>query len=152
MIKFFSILLTVVFSQFLVKAQTDEEAVKLVITKMFYAMKSADGVQLKSCFADSMILQTIVPDKSAGVKVKTESASEFAEFISKTKAGDADEQITFETIKIDGPLAVIWTPYKFFYKGKFNHCGVNSFHLVKDNKGWKIQYLIDTRRTTSCGQ
>jgi hypothetical protein len=62
----------------------------------------------------------------------------------------ADERITFETIKIDGPLAVAWTPYKFYYEGKFSHCGVNSFQLVRLNGAWKIQYLIDTRRRTGC--
>jgi len=62
----------------------------------------------------------------------------------------ADERIVFETIRIDGPLASVWTPYNFYYEGKFSHCGVNSFQLVKINGEWKIQYLIDTRRKQGC--
>jgi len=53
-------------------------------------------------------------------------------------------------VKIDGPLAIVWTPYKFYFNGKFSHCGVNSFQLVRFNGVWKIQYLIDTRRRAGC--
>jgi len=68
--------------------------------------------------------------------------------LSKWRA--ADERISFETIKIDGPLAIAWTPYKFYYEGKFSHCGVNSFQLVRVDNQWRIQYLIDTRRRQGC--
>ena len=34
---------------------------------------------------------------------------------------------------------------------KFSHCGVNSFQLVKGDRGWQIVYLIDTRRKDDCG-
>ncbi|HEY4150385.1 MAG TPA: hypothetical protein VGM41_15710, partial [Chitinophagaceae bacterium] len=57
-----------------------------------------------------------------------------------------DERIQFETIRIDGALAIVWAPYQFFYNGKLNHCGADSFQLVRSNGKWKIQYLIDTRR------
>ncbi len=148
-LRFFSIMLTGIFMQNFVHAQA-EDSVKMVINGLFSSMKSGNGNELKTWFADSAILQTIVPDKQNGIKVKTEEIAGFADFISKTKAGDADERITYDMIKIDGPLAVAWTPYKFYYKGNFSHCGVNSFHLVRTNAGWKIQYLIDTRRKSNC--
>jgi len=53
-------------------------------------------------------------------------------------------------IKIDGPLAFVWAPYNFFYKGKFSHCGVDCFAMVRMNGSWKIQYIIDTRRKNAC--
>ncbi len=114
-------------------------------------MKNADPVLLKSCFADSMVLQTISRDKEGKLLVRNDAPSGFIDFISKESPGNADERISFETIKIDGPLASVWTPYQFYYKGQFSHCGVNSFQLVRFNGVWKIQYLIDTRRRTGCG-
>ncbi len=113
-------------------------------------MKNADASMLASTFSDSAILQTIVIDKDGIVKVRNEHVRNFIDFISKEEKGNADERIAFETIKIDGPLALVWTPYKFYYKGEFSHCGVNSFHLVKLSGQWKIQYLIDTRRKDGC--
>ena len=113
------------------------------------AMKTSDAVLLKSVFADSAVLQTI-ETRAGNTKVKTDAVAGFIESISKLPAGAADEQITFDVIKIDGALASVWTPYKFYFNGKFSHCGVNSFQLVRFNGEWKIQYLIDTRRRTDC--
>ena len=84
------------------------------------------------------------------VSVRNEDVNEFVDFVSKTTANDADERIAFEDIKIDGPLAMAWTPYQFYWKGSFSHCGVDAFQLVRMNDGWKIQYLIDTRRKNNC--
>ncbi len=116
---------------------------------LFKAMKNGDGFLLKSVFADSAILQTIGGGE-AGVNIKNQEVKGFIDFVSKQTAGAADEQISFGAIKIDGDLASVWTPYKFYFKGKFSHCGVNSFQLVRLNKEWKIQYLIDTRRKINC--
>jgi hypothetical protein len=47
-------------------------------------------------------------------------------------------------------MAAVWTPYNFYYNGQFSHCGVNSFQVIRFKDGWKIQYIIDTRRRTGC--
>lgn len=133
-----------------VNAQTAEDSVKTTINKLFDGMKNSDAVLLKSAFADSAILQTIAYDKNGTVKIKNEAVDAFADFIGKQQKGAADERIVFDIIKIDGPLAIVWTPYNFYFNGVFSHCGVNSFQLVKLNGGWKIQYLIDTRRKKGC--
>jgi len=134
---------------FAVKAQTAEDSVKAVINKLFDAMRNADSKSLVDCFADSAILQTI-SEKNGIVKITTDPVKEFADFAGTTNKGDADEQITFDVVKIDGALAIAWTPYKFYYNGSFSHCGVDSYQLVRINGTWKIQYLIDTRRKTGC--
>jgi hypothetical protein len=127
-------------------AQTTEDSVKAAINRLFEGMKNADTVLLKSAFGDAPILQTIATDKKGRVYIKTEKYTDFVKVTSQQKAGQADERIEFEAIRIDGPLAMVWTPYQFYYKGKFRHCGVNSFQLVRLDGEWKIQYIIDTRR------
>jgi len=128
------------------QAQTAEDSVKATVNRLFEGMKTADTTLLKSAFSDSPVLQTIATNKKKQVYVKTDKFIDFVKFISQQKPGEADERIEFGVIRIDGPLATVWTPYQFYYKGKFRHCGVNSFQLVKLEEGWKIQYLIDTRR------
>ena len=150
--RYFFIVLTILTYSTRAGAQTAEDSVKTVINNLFTAMKNADPVLLKSCFADSMVLQTISRDKEGKLLVRNDAPSGFIDFISKESPGNADERISFETIKIDGPLASVWTPYQFYYKGQFSHCGVNSFQLVRFNGVWKIQYLIDTRRRAGCEQ
>lgn len=128
------------------EAQSAEDSVKAIVTKLFEAMRKSDSVALQECFADSAILQTIT---SSGT-IRNESVKRFVSQISSLPKNAADERINFDAIKIDGSLAAVWTPYQFYFKGAFSHCGVNSFQLVRLNGSWKIQYLIDTRRKTNC--
>jgi hypothetical protein len=131
-------------------AQKAEDSVKAVVNSLFKGMIDANPELLRSCFADSAIMQTIGQNKDGKTVIRNEQVQEFIEFVSKQKKGAADERIEYGTINIDGPLAIVWTPYKFYYEGKFSHCGVNSFHLVRLDGKWKIQYLIDTRRKIGC--
>ncbi len=148
--KFISIL--ILFLSFVTKgnSQTASDSVTATVKQMFLAMKNSDGNQLQNCFADSAILQTIVNNKEGKAIVKNEAVADFINQINKIGKGDADERISIDFMKIDGDLAIVWTPYQFYYKGKFSHCGVNSFHLIRTVNGWKVQYLIDTRRKTGC--
>lgn len=148
--KQFFIFLTFLLLSFTIKAQTIEDAVKIPIDKLFTAMKNSDAVMLKAAFADSAILQTISNGKDGKVIIETDRVEDFANTVAKLPKGDADERITYDVIKIDGSLAIVWAPYKFYYKGNFSHCGVDSFQLVKINGEWKIQYLVDTRRKEGC--
>lgn len=131
-------------------AQTTEDSVKAVVKQLFDGMKNSDALMIRNAFADSAILQSIGKDKEGKMVIENDKVEEFAKFISGLKKGVADEQIVFESIKIDGPLAIVWAPYKFYFDGKFSHCGVDSFQLVFINGQWKIQYLIDTRRKQPC--
>ena len=133
-----------------IKAQSTEDSVKAVVNQLFAAMKNIDAAKLKETFADGAVLQTISRRQDGSFFVQDEKVNDFAESIRKAKKDSLDEQIVFETIKIDGPLASVWAPYKFYYAGKFSHCGVDSFQLVRINGRWKIQFLIDTRRRQGC--
>ncbi|OBW42435.1 putative lumazine-binding protein [Chryseobacterium sp. MOF25P] len=130
-------------SSFCFAQKTENDAVKESVEKLFIGMKNADTIMIKSVFADEAILQTITKNN----EIKTEKLQNFLSSFSKLSKNDADEKIRFEAIHMDGNLASVFTPYEFYYKGKFSHCGANSFQLVKQNNVWKIQYLIDTRRT-----
>jgi len=131
-------------------AQTATDSIKITIGKLFDGMKNSDAALLKAAFADNAILQTITKDKAGKTIIENDRVEEFADIISKMPKGDGDERITYDVIKIDGPLAIVWAPYKFYYKGVFSHCGIDSFQLVRINGVWKIQYLIDTRRKDNC--
>lgn len=144
----FTLLLIVGFNS--TKAQSanasidSEKEVKQVINNMFQAMKQADTVLLKSCFADKVIFQTIL-NKPEGAVVGNQTVNDFIQSIGKQTANALDERIEFGAIQIEPLMATVWTPYSFYYKGNYSHKGVNSFQLVKFKEGWKIQYIIDTR-------
>ena len=128
-------------------AQNAEDSIKSVINKMFRAMRTGDDAALLTCFTDSAILQTFNRDRSG---LTTDSPADFAKQVRSLPKDSADERITFGSIHIDGPMASVWTPYKFYWNNRFSHCGVNSFQFIRIKGIWKIQYLIDTRRRQGC--
>ena len=138
--------LSIQFLAGVVSAQTAEDSVKAVVNKLFAAMKQSDAKSLQECFADSAILQTI----TRSGKIRNDAVKDFISQIRSLPKDSADERITFDVVKVDDGLAIAWTPYQFYYAGKFSHCGVNSFQLIKVSGVWKIQYLIDTRRRLNC--
>ncbi|MGB8190590.1 MAG: nuclear transport factor 2 family protein, partial [Chitinophagaceae bacterium] len=108
--KHFCILLTTLIVTYTYSvAQTPEDSVKAAVNALFDGMKNADAGAIRNAFADSAILQTIGRNKEGQTIIRTDAVSGFAEQISKIQKGAADERITFETVKIDGPLAIVWT-------------------------------------------
>ena len=145
-------LLTFILVSVFAKSQTTEDSVKATVNNLFIGMQNADTLLLKSTFADGAIFQTIARYKEGNTIVRTETVQGFIDYVGKQTKGETDERIAFGSIKIDGALASVWTPYDFYVGGKFIHCGANSFQLVKIKGAWKIQYLIDTRRKQGCNQ
>ncbi|MEO6722529.1 MAG: hypothetical protein ABIN67_19320 [Ferruginibacter sp.] len=143
-----SILLLINFAGF-ANAQSAKDSIVSTINQFFTAMKNADTVLLKSTLTPNALLQTIQKEGGKTI-VENEEIAAFIDFLSHQKAGDADERIKIEAVNSDGVLATVWTPYQFYYKGKFSHCGVNSFQLVRGDSGWKIHYIIDTRKKEGC--
>jgi hypothetical protein len=48
------------------------------------------------------------------------------------------ERIWNPLVQVHGPIATVWAPYDFWTDGKFSHCGVDAFDLIKTAEGWKI--------------
>lgn len=138
--------LALLIGSFCFSQTSEDDLIKASVEKLFIGMKNADPEMIKSTFTETAVLQSVSKDGT----VKNEKIDDFISSISKFAKNDLDERITFESIKIDDNLASVFTPYEFYYKGNFSHCGVNSFQLVKQNNSWKIQYIIDTRRKENC--
>jgi len=148
--KYFIISFVAIFFTAQSNAQNATDSVKATINQLLESMIEANGSKLKNCFTDSAFLQTVTQDKDGRDIVKNDNVAAFVKTINSIKKGVIDEQIVFGVVKVDGPLAIVWAPYKFFSNGVYSHCGVNSFQLVRLNGQWKIQYLIDTRRKGNC--
>ena len=144
-------ILFIAISTLQIMAQTTAtDSVKMTVNRFFEGMKNADTSLIRSTLTEGVIFQTIARTKEGETLVKSENVNDFFVSISKAEKGTLDERITFKTVEVDGALASVWTPYQFYFKGQFSHCGANSFQLVKINNIWKIQYIIDTRRKKGC--
>ena len=132
------------------KPEDQEKAIKTVINRFFEGMEKGDTALLKSTCTNAMVLQTFMADKEGKMQIYTEEFAEFLNMVASPGPDQYDERIKFEAIHAEKSLASAWTPYSFYINGKRSHCGTNSFQLVKMNDGWKIQYIIDTRRKQGC--
>lgn len=130
--------------------QIETDAVKKTVNTMFDAMRKGDSTLLKSVFSKEMVLQSVSNNKEGKAVFSTEKADGFIKAIGTPHTEVYDERITFGDIKIDGDLASVWAPYKFYLGDKFSHCGVDVFQLMKTTDGWKIIYIVDTRRKDNC--
>jgi hypothetical protein len=130
-------------------AQQNEE-VRQVIASMFEGMKSKNTNLIKAAFHPDATMQTVKSGES-GSELGSNSVADFVNRIASSPATTIlDERILDYQIKVDGDMAAAWTPYEFYVNDNFSHCGVNSFQLIKTTEGWKITYIIDTRRKEGC--
>jgi len=130
--------------------QTTTDSVKQTVNTMFAAMLKGDSALMRSTFDKSMILQGIADDKTGKTTLTTDNVNDFLKVIGTPHTQVYDERIVFDAIKVDGNLAVVWAPYQFYFGDKFHHCGVDVFHLMRTPSGWKIIYIVDTRRKDKC--
>ena len=143
--RYFLVLLVFFLAPVFSFAQEDkaEIALRQLIQELFDGMRASDSSKVAASFWPDARLTTaeqVIQDTVPYLK-----PADFARQIGRSHAGDLDERYEWETVRIDGNMAMAWTPYQFYYKGKFSHQGVNLFVLTQRNGIWKIQWLMDTR-------
>jgi hypothetical protein len=129
---------------------SDTAAIKQTINTLFNAMRKGDSTLLRSVFSRGMILQSISTDKNGKPVLSTESVDGLVKDIGTPHADIYDERVVYNAIKIDGDLACIWAPAKFYVGAQFDHCGVDAFQLIRTANGWKVFSLVHTARKDNC--
>ena len=127
-----------------------EDSVRTVLAALFTGMKNADAPAIRQAYTDSAVLQFVGTGKDGNTAVLTTSIDDFLARIGSLGKGAADERIHIDGVRIDGPLALVWAPYSFYLKENFNHCGLDTFQLIRTATGWKIQYVMYTGRKNAC--
>ena len=132
-------------------AQTDEQQIKAAINQVFDGMRKNDTLLVRQVLHPSCFLKSIGKSKTGEVHLQEDAIGGWLKQIGTKREGVVlDERLTSYDIKIDGEMAMAWTPYEFYIGEKFSHCGVDMFTLMKTDRGWKIVGIIDTRRKENC--
>jgi hypothetical protein len=146
-----ALLLALLISSSSFAQDSNEIDVKNTVIKFFDAFHKQDSIAIKELVSKDLKLQSIGKSKEGLTQVRNEEFSAFLKsIVSIPKDQKFEEKLLDFKIRVDGDMANAWTPYEFWFNGKFSHCGVNSFQLVKLEGVWKIIYLIDTRRREGC--
>ena len=131
-------------------AQAEAVAAREVVDKLFTGMRNGDSTLVRSVFTKAAALTSISKNAADSTVTHKGSIDGFVKAVGTPHNDKWDERIYDVKVSIDGPMAVVWAPYKFYLGDKFSHCGVNVFSLIKTGTGWKINDITDTRRKEAC--
>ena len=127
-------------------ARPDAQAVRATIDALFDGMRAGDSSAVRAVFHKNARLRTAL-GPSDSVAVRATPIDAFVEAVGQPREKVWDERIWDVEIRIDGPLASAWVPYVFYLGDERSHCGVNAVQLVRQDGGWRILHLTDTRRS-----
>lgn len=130
------------------KADDEKNALQVVNT-MFAEMASHNPPAIAALFTPEATLTAIIKNKEGKSVVRVFTGENFSRNFAENR-GTIKEDMYAPEVKVDGDLASVWGRYVFFSNGKISHCGVNAFHLVRTETGWKIATASSTMDAQSC--
>ncbi len=139
-----------IFSIQTIAQENEKKEIMFVINNVFEAMRKSDSLLLKSSFVESPNTFTAFINQEGKSQLVMGDFQRFIKAIGQPKEQVWNEPIWNEKVEVDGNLASVWVDYAFYVDDQFSHCGVDAFHLIKREDGWKIFHLVDTRRKTNC--
>ena len=128
-------------------AQTsDEKDAVTAAQKLFDGMAAHDAAAIRSSVLPDARLYSV---RQEGAPAAT-AVVDFADQIAAMKDALVERFTSAPTVLIRGRMAQVWGEYEVLRNGKFVHCGVDSFSLLKTVDGWKIATIVFTAETTGC--
>lgn len=132
-----------------VQAQQEQSAVLGVVRTFFQGMKTKDTTLIRTTIDPTGRLLGIEAPRGEAPRVHATSMDDFLGVIAKA-VDELDEVIYEPEVRIDGALATVWAAYDITIGGRFSHCGIDAFQLLKVGDAWKITQIADTRRPQGC--
>ena len=127
----------------------DSKAALAVVNKLFDMMAAHDPAGIVALHTADAQLVAVMKNKEGKSAVKTFKAEDFSKNFAVKKA-EILEDMYAPKVEISGDFAQVWGRYVFFVGGKISHCGVNAFHLVRTDAGWKIAGAASTMEPQGC--
>jgi hypothetical protein len=124
---------------------SERTAVLAAVDTFFAAMTRHDTVASRAILLPGAVFYHIVP----GRVPRSTPDTAYLRSIGSATVG-LKERIWNPRVEIHGPIAEVWTWYDFHVDGKFSHCGIDDFSMIKTAAGWQIASATYTIETTGC--
>ena len=120
-------------------SETYEKArIKSAADRFFEMMRNGTRAQ----FADTMTPEAVFfvhdqrdPDQT---RLRVHKVTDYLDQWAQ-RSSTWSERMNRTQIQREGDMAHIWGPYSFELDGKVTHCGINSFHMIRDKRGvWRL--------------
>lgn len=126
----------------------DESAALAAVRALFDAIESKDTDAIASLVEDAATV-TALRETPTGWTRATSTREQFAAGIARSRSALRETMAT-PRVFVDGPLAVVWTPYDFFIDGARSHGGIDAIILIRDDSGaWRLHSIAYTSRPTA---
>lgn len=130
-------------------SSTAEEAIQETIQSFFDAIEKQDTTLFKS---------TLKPEGQVWVQNRAKDPIQITTRFLNEDVGHLKgshqylEKALHYDIKVHKGMAMAWVAYEFWRDGKFSHCGIDAFTLMKIEEQWKIVSLSYSVETSGCDE
>lgn len=108
-----------------------------VVNQLFDMMAAHKPAEIVALHTDGAQLAAVVKNKEGKTATRMLSTEAFSKMFAE-KRSEIKEVMYDPKTEVHGDLALVWGRYVFFVNGKVSHCGVNAFHMVRTDAGWRI--------------
>ena len=119
----------------------EEQAVLAPVKAMFDGMAKRDAAAIKEPLLAGGTMVLMRDGKPTQMTFEA-----FADRVGRPGTSHIEERIHDPLVRIDNDLAMVWAPFEFLVDGKVDHCGTDSFNLVRQDGKWLIASVADTGR------
>ena len=116
-------------------AQSREDAAVLAVADSALAAITQGNMTALTdvMVAEAIMIPTGTRDGVPRYRVRTR-----AEQRASTPPGQITERGFRPDVRVNGTIGMVWYPYDLYINGKWSHCGVDVFTLVRTDAGWRI--------------
>ncbi|OOG38118.1 nuclear transport factor 2 family protein [Rhodanobacter sp. C05] len=122
-----------------------EREVLGAVDALFDAMAKHDVDASRKLILPGAGFMAVSPEGTAQMKHDTD----YLDSLAKHKEAFR-ERIWNPKVLVQGGIAQVWAPYDFHLDGKFSHCGIDSFSLVRSGKDWQVASVSYTVQKQGC--
>lgn len=116
------------------QVEGEQGPVLAVADSALSAISRGDAVALTDLMLDeSIMFPSRTRDGELRYMVRTRAQQRESKF-----NGVITERGYRPEVRVQGPIAVVWYPYDLYIDGKWSHCGIDVFTLLKQRGKWRI--------------
>jgi Domain of unknown function (DUF4440) len=128
-------------------AQTARDSVVAAVETFFRTMTARDSAGAAAVMRPDGVFHSIRYGADS-VVIRTSPHTGYLATVARREG--LVERMWNPTVLIQKDLATVWAPYDFHIAGKFSHCGVDSFLLVREKGRWRVLSGAYTVEPTGC--
>ncbi len=119
------------------------------IDKLFELMTAHKPDEIIALHTPESLLTALIKEKDGKSKIENLTREDFSKFFAVKRAEIKEQMINTQSF-VFGDMALVYGRYIFTVNNKLAHCGMNSFHLIRTEAGWKLGNSISTIEPNGC--